>query len=342
MVIRYDNPVLSQDELRILISSAGLAPSMHNTQPWRFEVTGRVVDVLLDEDRTLPAEDRSGRMTRIGLGAAAFNLRVTAAMLGFETTLAVDPDPDRPDVAVRIFLGSRRPTATSPIGSLYGELRRRHTYRGPLMAAVVSPLVLEQLNAAARAEGAELRWLDQYAETQLKRILHAADYLDLHDEDRLTERGRWIGGDRTRDGVPQAALGPLPARSAIVRDLAAGFDHHARSSAVFETNPRIAVLTTAADDPVAWTRAGMALQHLLLIATSYDLTVSFLNQAVEYAQLRSHVQELVGRSPRPQLILRAGYPAQTAAETPRLPWQQTLDSLVDDWHPGIVQACSDA
>lgn len=325
MVIQHDNPLLSQDEIGILLSSAGLAPSMHNTQPWRFEVTGQVVDVLLDEDRTLPAEDHSGRLIRIGLGAAAFNLRVAAAMLGFETTLAIDPDPDRSDIAVRIFLGTRQHTIVSPIGSLYGELRRRHTYRGPLTDTEVSPLVLEQLNAAARAEGAELHWLDQATKRELDEILQVADDLDLHDEDRLTERGHWVGGDRTQDGVPQAALGPLPARSAIVRDLAAGFDQHARSTAVFEPNPRIAVLTTSVDDPVAWTRAGMALQHSLLVATSYGLAVSFLNQAVEYVPLRSRVQELVGHSTRPQLILRAGYPAHAAAETPRISWHETLD-----------------
>ncbi|WP_328325662.1 nitroreductase family protein [Kribbella sp. NBC_00382] len=325
MVIQRDDPLLHHDEVGILLRSAGLAPSMHNTQPWRFEVTGQVVDVLLDEDRTLPAEDHSGRMTRIGLGAAAFNLRVAAAMLGFETTLAIEPDPDRPDIAVRLFLGARHSTTISPIGSLYGELRRRHTYRGPMTTAEVSPLVLERLNAAARAEGAELHWLDQAANRELEQILHAADGLDLHDEDRLTERGRWVGGDRTQDGIPQAALGPVPARSAIFRDLAAGFDQHARSSAVFETNPRIAVLTTAVDDSVAWTRAGMGLQHSLLIATSYDLAVSFLNQAIEHVPLRSRIQDLVGHSTRPQLILRAGYPDHAAAETPRIPWQKSLD-----------------
>lgn len=134
MVIQYDSPLLGADEVGILISSAGCAPSMHNTQPWRFEISGRVVDFLLDEDRTLPAEDPSGRLTRIGLGAAAFNLRVAAAMLGYETTLAIDPDPDRPDIAVRVFLGSRQRRTVSPFGCLYGELRRRRTYRGPLSA----------------------------------------------------------------------------------------------------------------------------------------------------------------------------------------------------------------
>ena len=196
MVIQHDNPLLSHDEVGILLSSAGAAPSMHNTQPWRFEVTGPVVDVLLDEDRALPAEDPSGRLIRIGLGAAAFNVRVAAAMLGYETTLAIDPDPERPDIAVRIFLGARQSARQSPIGALYGELRRRHTYRGPLLTKEVSPMVLDQIRAAARAEGTDLRWLDAAARQKLRRILRAADELDLHNEDRLTERGRWVGGDR--------------------------------------------------------------------------------------------------------------------------------------------------
>jgi nitroreductase len=325
MVIQHDNPLLSHDEVGILVSAAGAAPSMHNTQPWRFEVNGAVVDVLLDEDRTLPAEDPSGRMTRIGLGAAAFNLRVAAAMLGYETTLAIDPDPDRPDIAVRIFLGTRHPSRNSPLGALYGQLHRRRTYRGPLTTAEVPSTVLDQIGAAARAEGGELRWLDAAERDKLRRILHEADLLELHDEDRLTERGRWVGGKRDGDGIPAAAVGPRPSRPASVRDLSAGYDDPARGSAAFETDPLIAILTTAVDDEVGWTRAGMALQHSLLIATSYEVVVSFLNQAVEYAALRAEVQELVGHGTRPQMILRAGYPAESAAETPRRSWHETLD-----------------
>ncbi|TDU83798.1 hypothetical protein EV138_6262 [Kribbella voronezhensis] len=325
MVIQHDNPLLSHDEVGILLSAAATAPSMHNTQPWRFEVTGSVVDVLLDEDRTLPAEDPSGRMTRIGLGAAAFNLRVSAAMLGYDTTLAIDPDPDRPDIAVRIFLGARHPSRNSPLGALYSQLRRRRTYRGPLATTDVPSTVLDQITSAARCEGGELRWLDAAARYKLGQTLQAADVLELHDEDRLTERGRWVGGDRAHEGVPSAALGPLPTKPAAVRDLSAGYADPARDSAAFETDPLIAVLTTAVDDQVGWTRAGMALQHSLLIATSYDVVVSFLNQAIEYSALRPQVQDLVGHGAWPQLVLRAGYPAESAAETPRRSWHDTLD-----------------
>lgn len=200
--------LLTADEVGILVNAAATAPSMHNTQPWRFEVCGRVVDVILDEERSLPAEDRAGRMILIGLGAATFNLRVAAAMLGYETTFATHPDPDRPEIVTRVFLGGRQ--SPMPLGSLYGELRRRHTYRGPLLAMDIPQQVLSLISTAARIEGSDLFWLEPSSTRELIQILREADELDLHDEDRLTERGRWIGGDRSEDGVPERALDRSP------------------------------------------------------------------------------------------------------------------------------------
>src|SRR4051794_41200750 len=90
--------MLTDDEVDILLTAATHAPSMHNTQPWRFEVHGPVIDVLVDEERTLPVADPSARAARIGVGAAAFNVRGAAALLGHELRLAADPGPALPEV----------------------------------------------------------------------------------------------------------------------------------------------------------------------------------------------------------------------------------------------------
>jgi hypothetical protein len=295
------DPVLSQDEVGILVNSAMAAPSMHNNQPWRFEIFGPVVDVILDRDRTLPAEDPAGRFTRIGIGAATFNLRVAAAMLGYETTFAIDPDPARPDIVARVFLGELQ-TSIPPLSNLYGELRRRHTCREPMMMAEASPTVLDRVSEAARVEGADLHWLNADQRIKLSRILHEA------------ELGNWIGRD------------PLPARPAAY--LSAGFDDPCRSGADFEQQPVIAILTTTADGPSDWVRAGMGLQRALLTATPSDMAVSLLNQAVAYARLRLPVQELVGHTVWPQLIIRVGYAADEGGGAPCRHWQQA----VTDWH----------
>ncbi|WP_350275766.1 hypothetical protein [Kribbella sp. HUAS MG21] len=315
---------LTKDEVGILLTAAAHAPSMHNTQPWQFDIQGAVIDVLRDAERTLPVADTAGRMTRIGLGAAAFNLRVAAAVLGHETTLAFEPDPAVPAVAVRVFLAGRK-VPVPGLSSLYGEVGRRHTYRGPMLDAAVPPEARRALTEAARAEGAQLHWLDGHQRTELGRILAVANERDIHDEDRLHERMRWIGGERDGDGVPEAALGPLPEGPAAVRDLAAGFDRDGRGRAVFEHKPAIAILSTVSEDSHAWIRAGLALQHVLLTASSYDLATSFLNQALEYADLREDVRRLIGRTSWPQLIIRCGYPAQSSNHAPRRPWEATLE-----------------
>ena len=280
-------PVLSQDQVGILVNSAMTAPSMHNAQPWSFEISGLVVDVILDQDRALPAEDLADRFIRIGLGAATFNLRVAAAMLGYQTTFAIDPDPARPEIVARVFLGELQ-TPIPPLGNLYGELRCRHTYGAPMMTAELSPRVRDGVTEAARAEGADLHWPDADERDKLGRILHAAEELDGLDEDHLA------GG----------------------------------SAAVFEQTPVIAILTTPTDGPSDWLRAGMALQHALLTATSYDLAASFLNQALEHAQLRPLVQELVGHTVRAQMVIRIGYPAHEGSVAHHRPWQEA----VTYWH----------
>jgi len=314
---------LTDDEVGILLSSAVHAPSMHNTQPWRFEIQGPVIDVHLDKDRMLPAEDPAGRMVRIGLGAAAFNLRVAAAMLGHESTFAVEPDPADPSVVARIFLSESR-SPVPELSALYREIGRRHTYRGPMGDLPIPPMVISRLSGAAKTEGAELHRLDEDAVRRLARILRQADDLDLHDEDRLHERARWIGGKRADDGVPDAALGPLPTGPAMVRDLAAGYAVEGREETDFEARPVIAVLSTDDEDEAAWVRAGLALQRVLLTATSSILAVSFLNQALEHQEPRRQVRELIGGA-WPQMILRIGYPAEAETATGRTPWRDALD-----------------
>jgi len=318
------NAVLTEDEIGVLLSAAVHAPSIHNSQPWRFEVHGPVVDVRLDEERILPVSDPAGRAARIATGAAVFNVRVAAAMLGHESRTAIDPDPARPDVVARLFLTSR--TVPIPgLSSLYREIARRRTYRGPLLDQPVSDQVLDRLRRAALAEDVTLRTLTADERAHLAGILRRAESDELHDEDELHERQVWVGGDRTVEGVPTGALGPVPVRPAFVRDLAAGFAAEQRGEAVFETDPLIVVLTTPDEDPATWVQAGIALQHVLLVATSYGLTASFLDQVLERGDSRHRLRDLIGGHAWPQLVLRLGFPAQAGDRTGRRDWHESFD-----------------
>ncbi|WP_405064886.1 hypothetical protein OG558_23380 [Kribbella sp. NBC_01510] len=97
------------------------------------------------------------------------------------------------------------------------------------------------------------------------------------------------------------------------------------TQAVYETHPAIAVLSTPEEDTAAWMRAGPALQRVLPVATSYDLAASFLNRVLERTAPRYRVRDLIGGHSWPQMVIRIGYPAQSAGRTSRRDWRHSFD-----------------
>jgi hypothetical protein len=67
---------LSPHDTAAVLQAAGLAPSVHNTQPWRFRVTPDVIELHADPTRRLPVADPEDVELRLACGAALFNLRL--------------------------------------------------------------------------------------------------------------------------------------------------------------------------------------------------------------------------------------------------------------------------
>ncbi|TDW21981.1 Acg family FMN-binding oxidoreductase [Kribbella kalugense] len=294
-------------DLDILLAAAVAAPSMHNTQPWRFEVDGQVIDVYLDGSRTLPAEDPTGRAMRIAAGAATFNLRCAAESLGYGTWFGLAPYPEEPDLLARVVLepaGARNES----LCDLAEEIPHRHTDRNPTDATSVSEQLRVQLMQAAYAEGAELNWLEQDDVRAVLDLVLDTDLREIGDWHRRTERARWVGGERATDGIPSSALGPRAASyPSPVRDLATRPDDHLRPIGKFEPHPALAVLSTSSDKPADQVAAGAALERVLLTATRAGLSASFLNQPLEFDDLRREVQSLTQQQGHAHMVIRFGH-----------------------------------
>jgi hypothetical protein len=96
-----------------------------------------------------------------------------------------------------------------------------------------------------------------------------------------------------------------------------------RQEEAFEAAPTFAVVTTDADTVVDWLRAGMALQHLLLVATTHWLRAGFLTQPLELPAFRDQVRGLIDPRRMPQIVLRVGY-GPTPPHSPRRPLDEVM------------------
>ncbi len=307
-----------------LVRVAALAPSMHNTQPWRFRVVraSQTIELYADPSRMLRYSDPHGRAVHIACGAALFNLRVAVAMAGREAVVRLLPDAGRPPLLAALRLaGPYRPCETD--SELHAAIAKRHTNRQPFSNHLVPPGVLAELAQAAATEGAVLHFPD-HGETA--RLLHLASGTErdlLADPAYRAELGRWAGGHRDTDGIPDSALGPRdPGGPTPVRDFSP-YRHQAARYAWFEENPQLAVLSTPSGTRTDWLRAGQALQRVLLTATPRGIAASPLTQPLETADAWL-VRDPRSGSEKPQMILRLGYGLPVPA-APRRPVSDVLD-----------------
>ncbi|MEW9534681.1 nitroreductase family protein [Microbispora sp. NPDC049125] len=301
-------PLSTDLGVRRLLVAAGEAPSVLNTQPWRFRVVRReFVELFADPGRRLAISDPRGRSLYVSCGAALLNLRVAIRGIGYRPVVRLRPNDAEPRLLAAVHLTEAEP-ANARERELYGAIAARRTNREPYSGAPVPPGLLAEMRRAAGREGARLVPLDAPAVAEiLEFAAMAEDELALSPGYRA-ELARWA--------LPDFVRGPAPESDPPVTRV---FGERGRT-ARFEARPRLAVLSTPGDRPVDWLRAGQALERVLLVATAGGLSTSFLNQPLDLRDMRTRTDP---RHPcgHPQMIIRFGY----GPPVPRAPHRRVAE-----------------
>lgn len=305
---------LDASVLERLLAAAVAAPSIFNTQPWKFRLDPdtSALEVRAAPERSLREADPAGRALHLSVGAAVFNLRVAVAHCGWVPVTRLLPRPDDPEV-----LATVRPQRAAPGRSpghrrdLYDAIWRRHSSRFPFSERPLPPAVCAELADAAHLSGALLSFPTSAEKVFLLRVTAEAERRNRSDPDRSAESRRWVhrdAYDRADLGMPRATLGVQDAHEGLpMRDFSAQRHLAGLPAQKFERRPVIALLSTVHDRRADWLRAGQALEHVLLVATAHGLRTSLLHQAMEWPDLRRNMRpdpELAGHV---HMLVRLGY-----------------------------------
>ena len=141
--------------VRSAVELAARAPSVHNSQPWRWRIGDRTVHLHADLRRWLPVTDADGRDLLLSLGAVLHHLRVALAASGLHATVHRFPNPDALDHVAAVELRPRVPTEAD-LGFASAIVARRSDRRGYSDWEVPPALVGELIDRAAE-QGATLR-----------------------------------------------------------------------------------------------------------------------------------------------------------------------------------------
>ena len=135
-----------------VVEAATRAPSIHNTQPWRFAGAPDRLRVYFDPARGLPVLDPTHRQQIVSCGVAVEFAAVALRAQDREVAVDVSPDPADPDhlATVRV-LGDR--AADGEDRTLAAAIPERHTTRAPFLPQAVPAGLFDRLQADAGEYG---------------------------------------------------------------------------------------------------------------------------------------------------------------------------------------------
>lgn len=238
-------------EIRVLQDAVALAcraPSLHNSQPWRWISDGTVLHLFADRTRMMWSADGSGRELLLSCGAVLDHLVVAMAAAGWDTSVERFPDPhDTDHLAIVRFTAADAVTEAQRRRA--DAIPRRRTDRLPFDV----PSHWAQIESRLR-----LSVVDHHV---MADVVLDSDRLELAKASRLTETLRqydpsyqaelewWTTPFASHDGVPPSAL---VSQSEVHRtDVARAFPSAARGdrrTAIPVDHSKIFVLSTHNED----------------------------------------------------------------------------------------------
>jgi nitroreductase len=317
-------------DVAAVVGCARRAPSIHNTQPWRWTFDGHNLDLRADRSRQLHVADRDGHSLLVSCGAAAELTALALRAHGWSIDVTTMPTASDPDLLTRFTLVSRAdpdPTA----GVMLAAAGERRSERRTFGAEPVSQLVIDRLKNAASSDGVYAHFPSRRDEIlDLAVAVSAADRSERDDPEYAAEMALWRHG-RTSDGIPDAVIPEVRAHhprhtDVPLRDFEAGVPGGQLIAADVDEKPLLAVIFTDSDRAVDRLLAGRAMVQLMIRAELEGLATCPLSQSVDLLVFRTRLRTLMSWSDYPQMMLRLGArPAgQPAALTPRRPVDQTL------------------
>ncbi|MFD0591637.1 Acg family FMN-binding oxidoreductase [Catellatospora coxensis] len=291
--------------LRDAARTALAAPSVFNTQPWRWHAGPDGLRLYADRRRSLPVADPAGRLLTVSCGAALHHARTALAAAGHDVQVRQLPDPADPDLLAELrIVGPYRPHLAELQAS--AAIRRRRTDRRPFTSEQVTEAECWALIVAGSGSTPTCTWSTSTrsrswpwrpcgprAAAVRRRLPGRAGRLDAPSAVE-------------RRGVPTETTVRAVQRRVPIRDYAPFGGQTMHPGRDTDAGARYLIVFTDDDTPPAWLRAGQALSAVLLTAV-HGLGSAPISDVTEVADTRDELRRLLPGLGEPQVCVRVGH-----------------------------------
>ncbi|OBH43419.1 Acg family FMN-binding oxidoreductase [Mycobacterium mantenii] len=315
------------ETLCAVLTLATRAPSIYNTQPWRWRVDRTSLHLYSDPRVQLPNTDPDGRDAMLSCGATLNHCVVALAATGWRAGVHRLPDPDDPSHLAAIEVSPHAPDHTDV--ALAEAISRRQSDRRTYSASPVPAGDIAAMVDLATRMAVIVRQVD--AMDKLTKIVKQAARDHATNRDYLGELTMWSGRYSARAGVPSRNTPQHDCSARIPGRIFAGPAlAQPPGASPAADNAVMLVLGTEADDRLDQLRAGEAASAILLTATMLGLASCPITEPLEIPTTRDALRSNVfGIDAYPQMLLRVGWAPVNVDPLPPTPRRRL--SRVVEW-----------
>ncbi len=307
---------------------AARAPSLHNSQPWRWQSDGEVLRLFAVPERMLTTTDPGGRQMLISCGATLDHLRAAMAAAGWRLSVARFPDPNNKAHLADITF-ERSPIVTDADRARAEAIDRRFTDRLPFGSPPGWPEFEPVLRSATDSADTAVEILPEESHPALAHATRLTGARRRYDSNYHAELHWWTGHVIGATGVPKSSL--ISPREHEQVDIGRRFPTTSSVTGPTGENSSdhavVLVVSTAGDTPAEHVRSGETLSAVLLESTLAGYATCPLTHLTEVPESRRAVRQLSDTDQLPQILVRVGAPPhrdRPPERTPRLPLTEIL------------------
>jgi hypothetical protein len=318
-----------ENRLKFLIKYAILAPSGHNSQPWKFRIDGKKITILPDFERRRAVVDPEDRELFISLGCAAANLEVAAQYFGMH--YSKDYEIDEEAGTGSIIFSFKEGKKQSQNEAYFSAITERLTNRTNYLPKQLPKELMESLGDIECSDGVDIAFITQKeVKGEVSELLYKSDRVWFKSKELVNELEGWLRDDveTTKDGLPTGVLNmykvAVNLKYFLAKDSKEVVNKAERDKELAQKAPVLAVVWCKLDGIEHWIKTGEAYELLALKLTKAGVSHSFFNTVVELKTQRIKLAEILKIKGKPQLFLRLGYSEVKLGHTPRRPLEMVL------------------
>ncbi len=318
------------EKIKFILKYALMAPSSHNTQPWRFSLQGNSIKLYADISRELTISDPTRREMYISLGACLMNLLIALDHFSFSVNYTLFPTTDPLHVATIVF--SEDINKKSKQDDLFRGIMLRFSDKQKYLSKDIPKTILDYIKQINQDSVLEVKLItDIDIKVQVAQCVQTGEAQIMENDDFRTELSQWLRHNYTRkeNGMPGFTAGIEDIQSIIGPFL---IKHFNMSTGVgvkqkLIGSPLLVIVASTKDSPTMWVRAGMVYEQIVLYAATKGIHNGTLASIIELETLNKKVTEIIGisKSKRIQVFFRLGFSNNKIVRSPRIPLENILE-----------------